>query len=311
MSNPYSAPSLGAAYDGSSTPDTDTVTYSWALHKNEIGDPLKTYMDSMKSAITTAFGLQAFNNVSSKSDNYTVLSTDQGALLVQTGQGKTFTLPSAASVGPNFIVAFLFQGGDTCTIDGATSETIDGATTLVMRSYNEWAILFTDGSSWYAVNSGRGPRQTAVLASDFTHSTPLTTDYETVTGFTANLQDDHTYRFRCFLEIDSGGVADARFRLSVNNVSGITVVSSLGVAEALSSSTSPDFTDKVTAHSTPYQIPAATATSCQAYFEAIYRIATVTGTPTFDLDCSNSVGDSSPIIVRKGSFLQVQELPQA
>jgi hypothetical protein len=241
-----------------------------------------------------------------------VLTSDQGALLVQTGQTKTFTLPAAASAGANFVVTFLHLGGGTCTIDGATSETIDGVTTKVLSIYRQWVTLITDGAEWRILaQGGIAPTQFAVLASDFTHSTPLTTDYEEITGmnFTGQIQDDHSFRVKGVLQIDGGaGAADVWVQLATYNISGISWTCATARFTSVTGSAW-DYVENVRLSRT-MKIPD-TEMPGTLFFEIEARVAGVTGTPIIALEIRNEFADSDPPVVKAGSFFTLTEIPYA
>lgn len=69
------------------------------------------------------------------------------------GAGITITLPKASMSAGRFLIIKddNHAGTYNVTIDGNASETIDGATTLVLSSNYAVARLFCDGSKWYSV----------------------------------------------------------------------------------------------------------------------------------------------------------------
>jgi hypothetical protein len=315
MSNPYTSPTL-SGYNTSPPADDGTTGAAniskWVTHTAQIGGPLKTYLDAIKANLSTAFGLQALNTVSSKSDNYTVLTSDQGALLVQTGANKTFTLPAAASAGANFVVTFLHLGGDTCIIDGATSETIDGATTKVLAIYRQWVTLACDGSEWRILaQGGIAPTQTAVLASDFVHSDPLSTNYETITGFsfTGQIQDDHRFRLKAVLEVEGGaGAADVWVQVVTSNVTAISWTLVTARHTNLTGA-SWDFVRNI-ANSRRVEIPDNKMPGT-LFLEMEANITTVTGAPTIIVQIRNEFADTDPPTVKAGSFVTITEMLNA
>lgn len=97
----------------------------------------------------------------------TLLATERASALVWAGTGAgTLNLVGAATAGNNFFVSVRNSGGGDITVDPAGSETIDGATTLVMRP-GESTSLITDGITWYTLGLGRD----AVFAFDYTSIT--------------------------------------------------------------------------------------------------------------------------------------------
>lgn len=74
------------------------------------------------------------------------------------GGGFNMTLPPSATVGKGFVVSFKKTDATTNEItlvpDGA--ETIDGETTLILRTKNDTFGLKTDGADWFIINAVEG-----------------------------------------------------------------------------------------------------------------------------------------------------------
>ncbi len=152
MSNPYSSVSVSGF--NSSPPDDDgsqvsTNQVEWAKHIDKIGDPLNTAIAAMDSSITAAFALIFGSTFSSHSGNYTVLITDRGRFLEATAT-LTFTLPTVATAGVGFPLAFINTGSGIMTIDGNGAETINGVASLALDP-GAGALLTCDGATWLAV----------------------------------------------------------------------------------------------------------------------------------------------------------------
>lgn len=98
---------------------------------------------------------------SSKSTDYTVLTTDKGfIILVDASSGAvTITLPAAATAADGFYVYVLKTDSsvNAVTIDGDGSETIDGATTILLGNQYEAAMVVTNATSWFAPVKKYGP----------------------------------------------------------------------------------------------------------------------------------------------------------
>ena len=89
-------------------------------------------------------------DVLSKTDNYTISTGDNGKLIVLTsGTGKIFTLPSASSAGSGWYVKIQNQSGNSMTVNKTGSDTLNnGATSFVLS--NGGAIeLVSNGSSLF------------------------------------------------------------------------------------------------------------------------------------------------------------------
>ena len=95
---------------------------------------------------------------------YTLAATDRAKVLVWDGTGSgEIDLLSCPTAGNGFGFEVHNDSGGDLTLDPAGSDTLDGATTLVLQP-GESTALRTDGTSWYTV--GRG--QDAVFAFDYT-----------------------------------------------------------------------------------------------------------------------------------------------
>lgn len=89
-----------------------------------------------------------------KATTYTATIDDEVVLCDGSISGWTLTLPTAASAkGRLLIVKALSVSGGNITIDGNGSETIDGATTLVISTAYRAVTLCSDGSSWHVLSS--------------------------------------------------------------------------------------------------------------------------------------------------------------
>lgn len=94
---------------------------------------------------------------------YALATTDRGDTFVWTGALGTMTLPAASSAGNDWFVHVRNGGTGTLTIDPASSETINDATTLALVP-GDSATLVTDGTEWWTIGLG----QDAVFAFDYT-----------------------------------------------------------------------------------------------------------------------------------------------
>ena len=89
------------------------------------------------------------------SSNYALLTSDRTKTFVWTGGTGTLTLPTSGAAGNDFYVEVANQGTGSLTITRSSSDTIDGATTLVLQG-TESCILHANGSAeWYSVGRGR------------------------------------------------------------------------------------------------------------------------------------------------------------
>jgi hypothetical protein len=140
---------------GSTAPSTGQVAfYPWADSTNL----LLYYRNSGNSAWLPKINLDS-DMIASKSSAYTTVIGDYQKVLNCDASGSTFTVTVLASTsageGYEFIVKKTDSSTNTVTIDGNASETIDGATTLVLYSQYESARLRCDGANFSVI--GRTP----------------------------------------------------------------------------------------------------------------------------------------------------------
>jgi len=151
MANPYaSVPvknyNLNPPTDGGEQTTANEIT--WAKHKQKIGDPLKSAFDLIVESAGNAFARTA-GGITTVSDNYSVLSGDQGRTVRVTGDNKTVTLISPTTVGAKFRVSIVNQSSTNLMIVPAGAETIDGGSSLTLRSRGG-VTLDTDGTNWFS-----------------------------------------------------------------------------------------------------------------------------------------------------------------
>lgn len=89
-------------------------------------------------------------NVSTSNVSGTFTADTRLVYLCNAGSGSfTANLPQASTVGGRmYIFKKIDAGANTITIDGYSTETIDGAATKVMGTYNETVRIMSDGSNW-------------------------------------------------------------------------------------------------------------------------------------------------------------------
>jgi hypothetical protein len=80
--------------------------------------------------------------------------TYRAKLVSFTGGTGTFSLTSAATLGDDYFVMIRNNGTGTLTIDPASSETVDGQSTLQIQP-SESLMLISTGTQWYSVGYGR------------------------------------------------------------------------------------------------------------------------------------------------------------
>ena len=101
----------------------------------------------------------------------TTLDQNHNVVLCNTG-AYTVTLPPAASnTGRVYFIKNIDSDCDDITIDGNSTETIDGSETYVLDSYNNVVRIISDGSNWFIIN------ENTVACSAFTCGTGVTWTY--------------------------------------------------------------------------------------------------------------------------------------
>ena len=87
----------------------------------------------------------------SKTTAYTVIATDRGKTILCSGT-FTLSLTAAATLGDGFTFAVINTGTGVITIDPASTEQIDGASTNSIQA-NSWAIITCTGTAFYTMGS--------------------------------------------------------------------------------------------------------------------------------------------------------------
>lgn len=125
----------------------------FVLAASSAGDP----PSSSVWTIDNALALDQLWTTVSKSANYTVLEADRDKLIRvdATAGNVTISLLAAATAGDGFQIAVkkVDSSGNTVILDGNSSETVDGATTLTLSTQYDVAIITCDGSNWHITNS--------------------------------------------------------------------------------------------------------------------------------------------------------------
>lgn len=98
--------------------------------------------------------------VTTLNTNFAIGNNNQTQLLNWNGGSGTFTLPLAATVGPNWYIQVRDSGTGILSIANSGSDTINGATPLNLNP-GDSAFIVTDGSTWYTI--GLGPSATGAF----------------------------------------------------------------------------------------------------------------------------------------------------
>lgn len=141
---------------------TSTTNYSFSkpavndpIDEDIWGDLLNTNWDTLDSKLKTASDWVKLN----KTSGYTVLTTDRNKVILgdATSAAFTLTLPAASSAGDGFalIVKKTDSSANAVTLDGNSSETIDGATTYALSSQYDAVLIVCDGSNWHVASKAQ------------------------------------------------------------------------------------------------------------------------------------------------------------
>lgn len=88
-----------------------------------------------------------------KTDDYTITTAEAGkAVIANKATAITFTLPAVASADEPYLIRNI--GAGDLTVDGDSSEEIEGATTLVLKT-GDAALIWANGTLWRAFRSIR------------------------------------------------------------------------------------------------------------------------------------------------------------
>jgi hypothetical protein len=151
--------------NGTATWNAAGVTFTgWELNITDTASAAASLLMDLQTGGTSKLKLRKdgyFTNTgghvesytSTSSTSYTVLDTDY-IILLTSSSARTVNLPAAASYGGR-VLHVKDQSGSAATanitIDGNASETIDGATTYVLRANYASLSLVCDGSNWYVI----------------------------------------------------------------------------------------------------------------------------------------------------------------
>jgi len=114
-----------------------------------------------RSYITNFDQILDANNIafssSSASTNTTLTETDgiNVKLINATSAATTVTLPTAVGNAACFIIKKTDSSTNAVTIDGYSTETIDGSTTYILNDQYNYVELVSNGTNWVVTNEFR------------------------------------------------------------------------------------------------------------------------------------------------------------
>ena len=135
------------------TPSTEANKVK--IYSKDVGGTSELFAlndQGVETQITTKGKVRGdLTNTTVKTSAYTAVVGDFVRCNIS-GGSFTVTLPAGHTAGEQIAVKMVSAaGGNTLTIDGNGSETIDGSLTLVLTTDYEWAYLRSDGTNWMQV----------------------------------------------------------------------------------------------------------------------------------------------------------------
>lgn len=184
--------SIGPTFGGTgiATYTTGDILYASAtntLSKLAVGSNGQVL--KLASGIPSWAGTSAVLAVASKTTTYTATANDDVILADASGGSWTLTLPAAASnTGKVYHVKKTDSGTNTVTVDGNASETINGATTVILKVQNEVLSIVSNGTNWDIVTTFNRKVYLQYTGNGGTSITANTTDID----FTSSVVDSHS-----------------------------------------------------------------------------------------------------------------------
>ena len=155
---------------------------NWSKHKTKLADPVKTLAEGINSEANDTFGKLPYYATRSVSSADSLVAADDHKIISCTNS-FTFTLLAAATAGTAFRVMIYNAGTGTITIDGDGSETINGATTVLLQKQYDSVELWCGGSNWLILTDSRTSYETAINeAKGADIASASTTDIGAATG---------------------------------------------------------------------------------------------------------------------------------
>ncbi len=141
---------------GTYVSDFVTTNPVGATDKRSQGDDhLRLIKSVLKTTFPNASAPLYFPTILSKSANYTVLQTDDGTVILCDASGGSFTLSLTAVATLTsrfrFSVVKTDSSANTVTIDPNGAETIDGASTYVLRKQYESVMVVNNATAFFTV----------------------------------------------------------------------------------------------------------------------------------------------------------------
>lgn len=147
-----------SGYAATNPPDdgsqTDANEITWARHRTQLTNPLKTAVDAIETELESVIDAIApmWADTTAKTSDYTVTTSDDGQLFTSddSGGSVTFTLPAAAVAGDGFRVGFarIGSGANITVIDASGTQKIGTLESISLVGRWESVSIVSNGTLW-------------------------------------------------------------------------------------------------------------------------------------------------------------------
>lgn len=175
---------LGIFDDQGSTPANPSAGY-YKLYFKTNGNLYKLNSAGTETQIDVGAAVPNLS-VANKTTTYTLTTADDVITATTAAGAFTLTLPTAVgNTGKSFYIKRTNASANALTIDGDGTETIDGATTVILRHTNDWIRIVSDGANWSIVS--RGFEKSYLSAASSTTAATSSGAYVALTGNSVTL----------------------------------------------------------------------------------------------------------------------------
>lgn len=232
------------------TTNSNPITLDIAGRPTNSGTPIDIYLDgSYKLVVKDSTGatIRTIDPVTTLSQLITSRTTtgdittsesdrDKLILVDASSANRTVTLQAAATAGDGFqmFIKKIDGSANTVTIDANSSELIDGATTVILKSQNDMLSIICDGTAWYSSINSSFVDLTASgdvnIAGDLTTNTLAVNSTATLTGLVtlgAALNEKQGADIASATTTDIGAATG-----NYVNITGTTTITGLGTIQA-------------------------------------------------------------------------------
>jgi len=139
-----------AVSDWSTTAASNTDVGGINIDEGNAPSTMNNAQREVMAQVKTALGMT--EKYATFTGAHTILATEHGAFFLKTGTAATWSPQAAATCGDGWHVTIRVEGAD-LTIDPQGTETVDGATTLIVPA-NTTIELWCNGTAFYTNQSG-------------------------------------------------------------------------------------------------------------------------------------------------------------